>query len=81
MSLDEARTRARFDDGAVVVELSYPDFARRTLSSRSEGAREGHVVRLDRARALAALLDGLFDPKGVSPVTAAFLEAAPPPAA
>lgn len=76
--LDAARTSARFDDGQVTVELSFPDFARRGVEVRP-GAPEGHVVRLDRARAMAALLEGVLAEGAASPVSAPFLPARPPP--
>lgn len=81
LELDRARTRARFDDGSVVVELSYPDFARRSLLSLRPGTGEGHAVRLDRARALAALLAGVLAEGASSPVSAPFLPATGPGAA
>ncbi len=71
LSLDGARKKARFDDGQVVVELSYPDFATRTVVEVRPGAPEGHVVRLDRARAMAALLVGVL--AGANPVSAPYL--------
>ena len=73
LELDRARTRARFDDGSAVVELSFPDFGTRTLVELRPGATEGHAVRLDRARALAALLTGVLAEGASSPVSAPFL--------
>ncbi len=78
LRLDAARASARYDDGAVEVELSYPDFARWTLRAVHAGAPEGHRVRLDRARALAALLHGALLPGAANPVSAPFLPAVGP---
>ena len=72
LEVDRARTVARFDDGQAVVLLSFPGFERRALEPRA-GAAEGHVVRLDRARALAVLLCGLVAEGASSPVVAPFL--------
>ena len=72
LELDRARAIARFDDGAACVELSFPGFERRQVTLHP-GAAEGHVVRLDRARALAALLAGVLAEGAVSPVSAPFL--------
>jgi len=79
LELDRARSVARFDDGAACVELSFPAFERRSVQVRP-GAAEGHVVRLDRARALAALLAGVLAEGAVSPVSAPFLPGARMPA-
>lgn len=79
VELDRARTWARFDDGQVTVELSFPDFARRSLVELRLGAPEGHVVRLDRARALAVLLHGILMDGACSPVSAPYLPAVPVP--
>ena len=72
LELDRARSLARFDDGAACVELSFPAFERRQVQVHP-GAAEGHVVRLDRARALAVLLAGVLAEGAVSPVSAPFL--------
>ncbi|HYV46767.1 MAG TPA: hypothetical protein VFA20_18010 [Myxococcaceae bacterium] len=79
LELDRARSVARFDDGAACVELSFPGFERRSVQVHP-GAAEGHVVRLDRARALAALLAGVLAEGAVSPVSAPFLPGARAPA-
>jgi putative selenate reductase len=73
LELDRAGNVARYDDGFALVELSLPDFRRRTLLSMRPETPEGHVVRLDRARALAALLSGVLASGAVSPVSAPFL--------
>ncbi len=78
LALDRARTQARYDDGQVSVELSYPDFARWTLRTVHPGAPQGHRVRLDLARALAALLHGALAEGATSPVSAPFLPAIAP---
>ncbi|HEY8209273.1 MAG TPA: hypothetical protein VIG99_17415 [Myxococcaceae bacterium] len=72
LELDRARSVARFDDGAASVELSFPAFERKQVQVHP-GAAEGHVVRLDRARALAVLLAGVLAEGAVSPVSAPFL--------
>jgi putative selenate reductase len=79
LELDRERNWARYDDGAAVVELSFPDFARRKTVEIRPHAAEGHVVRLDRARALAALLYGVLAEGSASPVIAPFLPARQPP--
>ena len=78
LELDRARSLARYDDGQAVVELAFPIF-RRLSATVKPGATEGHAVRLDWARALAALLCGAFADGAASPVSAPFLEARPPP--
>ncbi len=80
LELHRAQARARFDDGRVIVELSFPDFAERRLIAIRAGTAEGHVVRLDRARALAALVVGVFADGASSPVSAPYLPAASPTA-
>jgi len=80
LELDRGRSVARFDDGAACVELTFPAFERRSVQVHP-GAAEGHVVRLDRARALAVLLAGVLAEGAVSPVSAPFLQAGPRPSA
>ncbi|HLL54025.1 MAG TPA: hypothetical protein VK447_10785 [Myxococcaceae bacterium] len=81
LELDRAKGSARFDDGDVVVDLSFPDFSRRTLVELRPGTAEGHAVRLDRARAMLALLSGITVEGASSPVVAPFLPAVDPQAA
>lgn len=78
LELDRDRAWTRFDDGQAVVQLSFPDFADRRLVRLRPGAPEGHVVRLDRARALAALLFGVLAEGACSPVSAPYLRARDP---
>lgn len=77
LTLDRARSRACFDDGQATVKLSYPQFAWEEAEVR-QGAPEGHVIRLDRARAMAALLHGVLAEGAVSPVSAPYLPPRPP---
>lgn len=72
LELDRAQSVVRYDDGGALVELTFPDFSRRQVMVKPD-APEGHVVRLDRARALTVLLAGLFADGAVSPVTAPYL--------
>jgi hypothetical protein len=57
----------------VRVALSLPTFGTWRLEHTHPGALEGHTVRLDRARALAALLSGVLAEGASSPVSAPFL--------
>jgi putative selenate reductase len=66
-----APNEVRFDDGFVELSLGMPDFAQRRLHAVRPGTPDGHVVRLDRARAMVALLAGVLS--GTSPVSAPFL--------
>jgi putative selenate reductase len=75
LELDRDRKWVRYDDGQALVELSFPDFTGRKTLKLRPNAVEGHVVRLDRARALAALLYGVLAEGGSSPVSAPFLPA------
>ncbi|MHB8873108.1 MAG: hypothetical protein ACYC8T_05420 [Myxococcaceae bacterium] len=78
LELDRARTLARYDDGAAVVELGFPGFER-LAATLKPGVPEGHTVRLDLARALAVLLCGAFAEGASSPPVARFLPAVGPP--
>jgi len=72
LELDRARRLARFDDGQVRLELDCSGFQRLGAEVRPT-AEEGHVVRLDRARAMAALLAGVLAEGAVSWASAPFL--------
>jgi putative selenate reductase len=77
LDVDRSTGEAEFDDGKVRVGFAYPSFLPYRLLALHEGVPEGHAVRLDHARALAALLAGVLAEGASSPVNAAFL-AQPP---
>jgi putative selenate reductase len=73
LEIDRGGAQAHYDDGMVRVALSLPTFGTWRLEHTHPGALEGHTVRLDRARALAALLSGVLAEGASSPVSAPFL--------
>ena len=74
LTWDRASRRAVFEDGAAIVKLTLPTFEVRDCFWLPQ-AKQGHQVRLDRARALLGLLEGLFREGASSPVNASFLPA------